>query len=438
MADSHSSYSSRSMGPTFQPRFMQGRCTACVTAATNVAIAAATVDDCLPSNYKISKPKDCICFLGDRRLDKEFASDDNSSADCNDGSANDDDLDWLEGDVAVAQCAAFERICSQRDPRELEDAYPTALSAQNKGKNRYNGVYPEEEHRVPIGPDGIGYINANFVWGLSKKERCYVSTQAPLPSTIVDFWLMCYEQRPPVIIMLTRMVENSRQKANLYWPVEVNRPRTWGSIRVTVLACYEEKNTLQVRKIRLEVVDDPSAPVREVYQVQCMVWPDYGVPASTGGIRRIMTLMQRLRRNAVAVAGGDKEAVGPPVVHCSAGIGRSGTFIAAALLDEELAGGASLRELKVPETVAAMRTQRAGCVQTPDQFSFLRRLLCDRARYWKRVRTMGDVDVDLGLERSDASEYDSFPEDTDDFSGAFPRNDLRMRLSMSQLLHNTP
>jgi protein tyrosine phosphatase len=350
-----------------------------------------------------------------------------------DGSSGEDDAaddaaiaEWLEGDSAVSECASFGRICDQQDPRPAKEAYPTALDAKNKGKNRYRGVYAEEATRVPAGRGGLIYINANFVWGCKPRDRCFISTQAPLPNTIGDFWLMCYEQRSPVVVMLTRLVENARQKAHLYWPVELNHPRTWGGVRVTVLAFFQE-NALQVRKIRLELVGQDSAPAREVHHVQYTDWPDFDVPASTRGIRKTMTLMQRLRRDAVEEADGNQEAVGPTVVHCSAGIGRSGTLIAAALLDEDLACGVPLAELDVPETVAAMRTQRAGCVQTPGQFTFLRRLLADRARYWNRVRRLGGVDVVLGLDcgantdlsdSTDASEYDSFPEDTDAFSSA--------------------
>ena len=149
----------------------------------------------------------------------------------------------------------------------------------------------------------------------------------------------------------------------------------------------------------------PFGPKHVVHHFNYTDWPDFHVPDITLGMRTAMTLIKRFRRDAILE---DKGPVGPTVVHCSAGVGRSGTFIGASLLDEELAKGVPLHDLKVPETVAAMRTQRSGCVQTIEQFLFLRRLLHDRARYWTRVRAMGPVDVDLGCSKTDE---DSFPED---------------------------
>ena len=319
-----------------------------------------------------------------------------------------DDADWLRGDRAREDLAAYKLICKQDVARDVAAAYPTAVSVQNRGKNRYGGVggvYPEEKTRVPAWPDGYGYINANFVWGLAEPERRFIATQAPIPSTIGDFWRMCSERRVPVVVMLTRLVENARQKAHLYWPVADSHSRVWDGMRVTRLAFYEEGG-LQIQKLMLESqYQGPFGPKHVVHHINYTDWPDFHVPNSTLGIRKAMTLMKRFRRDAMIE---DKGPVGPTVVHCSAGVGRSGTFIGASLLDEELAKGVPLYDLKVPETVVAMRTQRVGCVQTIEQFLFLRRLLLDRALYWTRVCAMGPVDVDQGCSKTDE---DSFPED---------------------------
>eukprot|EP01087_Luapelamoeba_hula_P008272 TRINITY_DN2063_c1_g1_i3.p1 TRINITY_DN2063_c1_g1~~TRINITY_DN2063_c1_g1_i3.p1 ORF type:complete len:1047 (-),score=213.22 TRINITY_DN2063_c1_g1_i3:60-3200(-) len=355
-----------------------------------------------------------------------------------------------------------------------EAAFNPALDYQNISKNRYNNVLPNPDTRVKLqsSRDGTDYINANFVQG---ERECYIACQAPLPNTFGDFWRMVYEQRSYVIIMLTRLTERDRVKAEQYWPSSgpLTRPRLLKTMqRPTVYApersslsdsdellklltaasndsapntpkskprsnelidlsegddflnCIEKSprtavNDVELKRpdtsdqrgfleeedqdwgyteydtiaVRLQRTQQPSKnltirhffmksrtmkdgeliqePPRRVVQIHYTGWPDFGKPKSTTTVHKLMELMDYYRRTA------PPDMNGPMILHCSAGLGRTGTLIAAHIAIEKVRLGRvkDVLDTDMRQVVVDLRQQRSGMVQTKDQYLFVHQLI---------------------------------------------------------------
>jgi protein tyrosine phosphatase len=245
--------------------------------------------------------------------------------------------------------------------------YKSAIQVPNRNKNRYSNVLPPEKTRVKLSctdsDDQCGdYINANFISGLvDGSEKAYIATQGPLVSTFGDFWRMVWETNSCVIIMLTREVENGRLKCDRYWP-DVDMPLTAGQFKLTLLEMPPETDELIERRIELFNIEEGTK--REISQFQYIAWPDHGLPVSTDAF---LTLASK--------ADDANKTKGPLVVHCSAGIGRSGTFctVHATIerIKEDIAKDSAANPLfNIVETVLFMRSMRPGMVQTKEQYMF--------------------------------------------------------------------
>ncbi|XP_040273658.1 receptor-type tyrosine-protein phosphatase S isoform X8 [Bufo bufo] len=226
----------------------------------------------------------------------------------------------------------------------------------NKPKNRYANVIAYDHSRVILMPvEGIlgsDYINANYIDGY-RKQNAYIATQGPLPDTFGDFWRMVWEQRSATIVMMTRLEEKSRIKCDQYWPSR--GADTYGMIQVTLLDTIELA-TFCVRTFSLH--KNGSSEKREVRQFQFTAWPDHGVPEYPtpflAFLRRVKTC--------------NPPDAGPIVVHCSAGVGRTGCFI---VIDAMLERIKHEKTVDIYGHVTLMRSQRNYMVQTEDQYSFI-------------------------------------------------------------------
>ncbi|XP_076849189.1 receptor-type tyrosine-protein phosphatase delta isoform X19 [Brachyhypopomus gauderio] len=226
----------------------------------------------------------------------------------------------------------------------------------NKAKNRYANVIAYDHSRVLLsaidGIPGSDYINSNYIDGY-RKQNAYIATQGALPETFGDFWRMVWEQRSANIVMMTKLEERSRVKCDQYWPTRGTE--TYGLIQVTLLDTVELA-TYCVRTFAL--YKNGSSEKREVRQFQFTAWPDHGVPEHP------TPFLAFLRR----VKACNPPDAGPMVVHCSAGVGRTGCFI---VID------AMLERIKYEKTVdiyghvTLMRAQRNYMVQTEDQYVFI-------------------------------------------------------------------
>lgn len=226
----------------------------------------------------------------------------------------------------------------------------------NKPKNRYANVIAYDHSRVILMPvEGIlgsDYVNANYIDGY-RKQNAYIATQGPLPDSFGDFWRMVWEQRSATIVMMTRLEEKSRIKCDQYWPSR--GADTYGIIQVTLLDTIELA-TFCVRTFSLH--KNGSTEKREVRQFQFTAWPDHGVPEYPtpflAFLRRVKTC--------------NPPDAGPIIVHCSAGVGRTGCFI---VIDAMLERIKHEKTVDIYGHVTLMRSQRNYMVQTEDQYSFI-------------------------------------------------------------------
>ncbi|XP_021105543.1 receptor-type tyrosine-protein phosphatase F isoform X16 [Heterocephalus glaber] len=234
----------------------------------------------------------------------------------------------------------------------------------NKPKNRYANVIAYDHSRVILtsidGVPGSDYINANYIDGY-RKQNAYIATQGPLPETMGDFWRMVWEQRTAIVVMMTRLEEKSRVKCDQYWPPRGTE--TYGLIQVTLLDTVELA-TYTVRTFALH--KSGSSEKRELRQFQFMAWPDHGVPEYP---TPILAFLRRVKACNPLDAG-------PMVVHCSAGVGRTGCFI---VIDAMLERMKHEKTVDIYGHVTCMRSQRNYMVQTEDQYVFIHEALLEAA-----------------------------------------------------------
>ncbi|XP_019900115.2 receptor-type tyrosine-protein phosphatase F isoform X19 [Esox lucius] len=234
----------------------------------------------------------------------------------------------------------------------------------NKPKNRYANVIAYDHSRVVLtsvdAVPGSDYINANYIDGY-RKQNAYIATQGPLPETLSDFWRMVWEQRAHTIVMMTRLEEKSRVKCDQYWPVRGTE--TYGMIQVTMLDTVELA-TYSVRTFAL--YKNGSSEKREIRQFQFMAWPDHGVPEYP---TPILAFLRRVKAC-------NPPDAGPMVVHCSAGVGRTGCLIVIEAMLERMKHEKSV---DIYGHVTCMRAQRNYMVQTEDQYVFIHEALLEAA-----------------------------------------------------------
>ncbi|XP_067353331.1 protein tyrosine phosphatase receptor type Db isoform X6 [Channa argus] len=234
----------------------------------------------------------------------------------------------------------------------------------NKPKNRYANVIAYDHSRVILssieGVPGSDYINANYIDGY-RRQNAYIATQGSLPETFGDFWRMVWEQHTANIIMMTKLEEKSRMpsyffskvKCDQYWPTRGTE--TYGLIQVTLLDTVELA-TYSVRTFAL--YKSGSNEKREVRHFQFTAWPDHGVPEHP---TPFLAFLRRIKAC-------NPPDAGPMVVHCSAGVGRTGCFVVIDAMTERIKHE---KTIDIYGHVTLMRSQRNYMVQTEDQYIFI-------------------------------------------------------------------
>ncbi|XP_064476322.1 tyrosine-protein phosphatase 69D-like isoform X2 [Ornithodoros turicata] len=262
-------------------------------------------------------------------------------------------------------------------PERFKDRTTHASDApENLHKNRYPDIKAYDQSRVKLSPvDGIpgsDYINANFVEGFGGKKT-FICAQGPLDRTVMDFWRMIWEHKVSVIVMLTGVEENGKVKCAQYWSDEGSKEIEKGFVIAVITT--KKYSDYVVRRFQVEHIKDGVTEEREILQFHFTMWKDFLAPEQPSWLLRFI---KRVNEHYVS----DR---GPLLVHCSAGVGRTGTFVAIDSLLEELE---KTEEVDIFSCVASLRRQRNFLVQTLKQYVFIYRALLEQAQF-------GDTEIEI-------------------------------------------
>ncbi|XP_065539270.1 receptor-type tyrosine-protein phosphatase O isoform X1 [Lathamus discolor] len=268
-----------------------------------------------------------------------------------------DDFDGYIKDMAKDSDYKFSLQFEELKLIGLDIPHFAADLPMNRCKNRYTNILPYDFSRVRLvsmnEEEGSDYINANYIPGYHSPQE-YIATQGPLPETRNDFWKMVLQQKSQIIVMLTQCNEKRRVKCDHYWPFTED-PIAYGDITVEMLS--EEEHTDWVyRNFRISYADE----VQDVMHFNYTAWPDHGVP-TTNAAESILQFVQMVRQKSA-------KTKGPMIIHCSAGVGRTGTFIA---LDRLLQHIRDHEFVDILGLVSDMRSYRMSMVQTEEQYIFI-------------------------------------------------------------------
>ncbi|XP_056432720.1 receptor-type tyrosine-protein phosphatase epsilon-like isoform X2 [Gadus chalcogrammus] len=246
----------------------------------------------------------------------------------------------------------------------------------NKEKNRYPNILPFDHSRVLLTQQEVDpcsdYVNASYINGYTEENK-FIAAQGPKEDTVVDFWRMIWEQKVATVVMLTNLKERKEDKCYQYWPDQ--GCWTYGNVRVavedfTVLVDYT------IRKFCVQYQgNDSSKTPRLLTQLHFTSWPDFGVPFSPIGMLKFLKKVKTV----------NPSFAGPIAVHCSAGVGRTGTFI---VIDAMIDMTHAEQKVDVFGFVTKIREQRSQLVQTDMQYSFIYQALLEYFLY-------GDTELDV-------------------------------------------
>jgi len=276
-----------------------------------------------------------------------------------------------------------------REIKSTSAAYDLSCKAAklqiNRNRNRYRDVSPYDHNRVKLMEGPNDYINGSLLT-MEKAGRRYILSQGPLPGTSGHLWQMAWEQNSRAVIMLNKVIEKGTLKCHQYWPLDIGDTMTYVEEGYEISLVSETVNTnFAVRTLKLSQLK--SSESRTIFHFHYIAWPDFGVPESPNAFLEFLTCVRSYKVL--------EEDVGPPIIHCSAGIGRSGTF---ALVDTCFVYLQRKILFDIEETLLEMRKYRMGLIQTAQQlrFSYVAIAECD-----KKIQSEHAVSVSNGAPDTD-------------------------------------
>ncbi|XP_052103012.1 tyrosine-protein phosphatase 10D-like isoform X2 [Mytilus californianus] len=291
-------------------------------------------------------------------------------------------------------------IGEYEDLKQLSPRHTTnsANLDENKPKNRYTNILPYDHSRVVLAPmideeDSSDYINANYIPGYTYGKE-FIASQGPLPGTANDFWRMIWEQSVSIVVMLTKCSENNMDKCEHYWPHAANEPKCYNDLMVNVTS-VSNMGKYDIHIMDVSLGDD----TRVVKHFHFLEWPDFSAKVETTTlIEFITTVRQHIT----------PDIKGPTVTHCSAGVGRTGTFITVDYLMQYVEDHDLSSQVDIFDWVIQMRDHRTTMVQTWTQYAFIHDCLSEiveRKRKLQNPEVNGEVSIDnLAFEPDDLYE----------------------------------
>ncbi|XP_075044785.1 receptor-type tyrosine-protein phosphatase eta-like [Mixophyes fleayi] len=259
----------------------------------------------------------------------------------------------------------IEEYESLRDVGTLQPS-SVALRPANTAKNQKDGVFPYDKSRVKLSTfknSTVGYINASYIPGY-RTEKEFIAAQNPLLETVSVFWCMIWENQINTIVMLSKCLENDKVQSEEYWPS--SEDKTFGDIKVTLIS----ENTLHDWTVRdFKVTNVKNSETRQVRQFHFMSWTENGDLNERDILLQFINLVLKHRKEYSPNC--------PTLVHCRAGAGRSGIFIA---LDRIINQLEDTNSVDLYETVHNLHLHRSSMVQTEAQYMFLHQCTLDIIR----------------------------------------------------------
>ncbi|MEE6506646.1 hypothetical protein FKM82_007775 [Ascaphus truei] len=286
-----------------------------------------------------------------------------------------------------------------QDIRHEASDFPCKVARlpENKTRNRYRDVSPFDHSRIKLHQDENDYINASLI-KMEEAQRSYILTQGPLPNTCGHFWELVWEQKSIGVVMLNRVIEKGSIKCAQYWPKKEESSMLFEDTNLKLTLISEDiKSYYTIRQLELENTN--TQETREILHFHYTTWPDFGVPESPASF---LNFLFKVRES-----GSLNQEHGPIVVHCSAGIGRSGTFCLAdtcLLLMDKRKDPSSV---DIKQVLLEMRKYRMGLIQTADQLRFSYLAVIEGAKF-----IMGDSSVQEQWKELSNEDLDPPPEHT--------------------------
>ncbi|XP_073702826.1 tyrosine-protein phosphatase non-receptor type 6 isoform X1 [Garra rufa] len=277
-----------------------------------------------------------------------------------------DNMDGADKKIKAGFWEEFDAL--QKLENKVTKCRDEGMRPENKSKNRYKNILPFDATRVILknaDPNVVGsdYINANYVTNKLMDinyQKVYIACQGCLATTVNDFWQMVWQEETRVIVMTTREVEKGRNKCVPYWPTTEGESKEVGRYVVTLLS-EKDATDYKVRVIELTAPHRKEA-ARTIWHYQYLSWPDHGVPQEPGGV---LSFLEQVNSKQ------NEFSTGPMIIHCSAGIGRTGTIVVIDMLIDNIDAKGLDCDIDIQKCIQMVRDQRSGMVQTEAQYKFI-------------------------------------------------------------------